>query len=182
MPPRTPRVHHFFDRVPETGHARPLRTLLVCSLLVALALLAIGPDRSAGSTGAFPSTRTGGAAESHLGRAATSCKDRVLTATQAIRCMWPRYSRATALRVAECESTASAPEWIAHRRGLGRWAADYATGTHIGIFQLGPAERRRHGRYRLGSSARKQVAAALSLYRERGWQPWDASRRHCWHR
>lgn len=107
------------------------------------------------------------------------CQRRTLTASQAIDCLWPVRSRALAHHVAECESTASAPERIAKPRHLGRWASDYATHTHWGILQLGPAERKRYGKYDIGSPARVQVASALSLYRERGWQPWDDSR-GCW--
>lgn len=111
-----------------------------------------------------------------------SCRAPNLTPTKAIDCYWPRSSRATAHRVAECESTASASERVAQRRRLGRWAADYATGTHWGIFQLGGAERKAHGRYVLGSPARVQVRSAVSLFDDRGWVPWEASRKRCWGR
>lgn len=83
-----------------------------------------------------------------------------VTPREAIDCVFPRHLRAKAKRVAECESTASAPEHLARRRGLGRWARDYATGTHWGVFQLGPDERAAHGPYRVGSPALIQVRAA----------------------
>ena len=105
-----------------------------------------------------------------------SCRATHLSARKAIKCYWPATSRATALRVAECESTASAPEPIARRRELGRWARN---GTHLGIFQLGNPERRTHGQYTQGDSARRQVKSALSLYHDRRWNPWTASQR-CW--
>lgn len=136
-------------------HSTVSRTLLVAALVIIAAL-------------AF-STLNAPAAEA---RTHTTCRTHTLTPRQAIYCLWPRESRATALRVAECESTASAPDRIARARGLGRWARDYATGRHWGVFQLGPKERRDHGPYALGSSARVQVAAAVSLYEARGWQPW----------
>lgn len=96
-------------------------------------------------------------------------KGRCATATQAIKCYWPAHSRWYALRVAECESTASAPERIARRRGLGRWARN---GQYVGIFQMGVHERRRYGWYRKGAPARVQVLSARRLYWHRGWQPW----------
>lgn len=110
------------------------------------------------------------------------CQRRTLTASQAIDCLWPVRSRALAHHVAECESTASAPERIAKPRHLGRWASDYATHTHWGILQLGPAERKRYGKYEIGSPARVQVASALALFRARRWRPWDSSRARCWGR
>ncbi|HEX6956297.1 MAG TPA: hypothetical protein VF156_15590 [Agromyces sp.] len=106
------------------------------------------------------------------------CRSPRATPHEAIACVWPRSLWRKAKRVAECESTASAPERIARARGLGRWAKDYASGTHWGVFQLGAAERRKHGRYRIGDPAIKQVRSAYSLYRDRGWQPWKWSR-HC---
>lgn len=101
-----------------------------------------------------------------------SCRSPHLTASKAIDCYWPRHSRAAAHRVAECESTASAPTRIARRRGLGRWARN---GQYVGIFQMGVRERRAHGWYRRGAPAHVQVASALSLYRSRGWQPWSCA-------
>jgi hypothetical protein len=98
-----------------------------------------------------------------------TCRARTLTATKAINCYWPRHSRAKALRVAECESTASAPPRIARTRGLGRWARN---GQYQGIFQMGARERRVYGWYTAGAPARVQVRSAIRLYRERGWQPW----------
>lgn len=95
-----------------------------------------------------------------------------MTATQAIDCLWPARSRRAARAVAECESTASAPERVARRRGLGRWARN---GRYVGIFQMGRAERRSHGWYRVGAPAHVQVASALGLYRSRGWQPWECA-------
>ncbi len=111
----------------------------------------------------------------------TPCSSSHTTPYQAIDCIWPRQLRAKARRVAECESTASASERIARNRHLGRWARDYANGTHWGVFQLGPRERRDHGRYQLGSPAMVQVASAYDLYSDRGWSPWEWSR-HCWGR
>lgn len=98
------------------------------------------------------------------------CERRDLTPHQAINCTWPKRLRAAAKRVAECESTASAAPHTARRRGLGRWARN---GTHLGIFQLGNPERSKHGPYRIGSPAVAQARAAYSLYRDRGWQPWE---------
>lgn len=100
------------------------------------------------------------------------CRRADLTPYQAIDCVWPRALRGAAKRVAECESTASAPTRVARRNRLGRWARDYASGTHIGVFQLGPAERRAHGWYEIGAPALIQVKAARSLHKSRGWQPW----------
>lgn len=106
------------------------------------------------------------------------CQRPSLTASQAIDCLWPRGERAKAHRVAECESTASASEQIARRNALGRWARN---GSHLGIFQMGSAEREDHGQYTVGAPARTQVRSALSLRRARGWQPWKWSK-HCWGR
>lgn len=101
-----------------------------------------------------------------------TCRAANLTATKAIRCYWPANSGAKALQIAECESTASAPERIARRRGLGRWARN---GIHVGIFQMGIRERRAHGWYERGAPARDQVRSAISLYHDRGWQPWSCA-------
>ena len=99
-----------------------------------------------------------------------TCQRANLTPHQAIDCIWPRRSRAAAHRIAECESTASAPERIARHRGLGRWARN---GKYAGIFQMGPNERRAHGWYSIGAPAIVQVRSALSLYHSRGWSPWS---------
>jgi hypothetical protein len=101
-----------------------------------------------------------------------SCRAAHLTAPKAIQCYWPARSRAKAHRVAECESTASAPERIARVRGLGRWARN---GQYVGIFQLGVRERKRYGWYEVGAPARVQVRSAIRLYRDRGWQPWSCA-------
>ncbi len=103
------------------------------------------------------------------------CRSPRATPHEAIACVWPRPLWRKAKRVAECESTASAPERIARQRHLGRWAKDYAGGTHWGVFQLGRAERNAHGRYNIGDPAIRQVRSAYSLYRARGWQPWKWS-------
>lgn len=110
--------------------------------------------------------------------AAHRCQRPDLTPFAAIDCTWPVSQRANAKRVARCESTAQVDNATARQRGLGRWARDYAGGTHWGVFQLGGPERRAHGSYQLGDPALKQVRSALSLYRDRGWQPWSWSR-HC---
>jgi len=98
------------------------------------------------------------------------CQRTTLAPYQAINCTWPLRLRPAAKRVAECESTASAREHIARRRGLGRWARN---GQYVGVFQMGPAERRKHGRYGVGSPAIAQTRSAYRLYQERGWQPWS---------
>ncbi len=121
-------------------------------------------------------TGTSEAASAPAPAITSPCRSASITPIEAINCTWPRSSRATARRVAECESTASANERIARARNLGRWARN---GKYVGVFQLGPNERADHGWYRRGASARIQVASALSLYRARGWQPWTASQ-HCW--
>lgn len=61
------------------------------------------------------------------------------------------------LNVAWCEST------------LNMGASDYASGTHKGLFQLGPAERREYG---YGHDAWSQTRGAKRLHARRGWQPW----------
>lgn len=118
------------------------------------------------------------ASSSEAASARRWCQRADLTPHQAIDCAFPARLRSAAKRVAECESTASAPKRIAQRRGLGRWARDYANGTHWGIFQLGENERENHGEYEVGDPAIVQVRSARSLHRARGWQPWLASR-HC---
>jgi hypothetical protein len=50
-------------------------------------------------------------------------------------------------------------------------AARSKSGRHLGIGQLGPAERARYGH---GPDARTQLKAAHALFLERGWQPWAA--------
>lgn len=103
---------------------------------------------------------------------AHTCARTDLTPYAAIDCEWPADLRAAAKDVARCESTANVSNALARARGLGRWARN---GTHWGVFQLGTPEREDHGEYRLGDDARLQVRSALSLYRDRGWQPWTAS-------
>lgn len=100
------------------------------------------------------------------------CRRPSLTASQAIDCLWPAGDRRKAHRVAECESTASAPERIARARGLGRWARN---GRYVGVFQMGPPERRDHGWYAAGAPAVVQVRAARSLFLDRGWSPWSCA-------
>ncbi len=67
------------------------------------------------------------------------------------------------LDVAWCEST------------LNLGARDYANGTHIGLFQLGRAERREYG---YGSSAWAQTRGAKRLHAARGWEPWVCKPAH----
>jgi hypothetical protein len=89
---------------------------------------------------------------------------------QAIDCVFPVAQRAKAKDIARCESTAQAPEHIARRNKLGRWAKN---GQYVGVFQIGYAERKAHGFYRRGASALIQVQTAYRLYQARGWQPWQ---------
>jgi len=103
------------------------------------------------------------------GEAKAASRPPCQTAIDAITCYWPAHSRQYAIRVAECESTASAPEYVARKHGLGRWARN---GQYIGIFQMGTKERKRYGWYRIGAPARIQVRSAMRLYWHRGWQPW----------
>ena len=142
----------------ESG--RILDRLIGAALLVTIVALIIG---------LLVAPRSAQAAQLHPDR---SCRSSSLTASKAIDCIWPERSRAAAHRVAECESTASASPRVARRRGLGRWARN---GQYAGIFQMGVRERAAHGWYRVGSPARVQVRAALSLYRSRGWQPWSCA-------
>lgn len=58
------------------------------------------------------------------------------------------------------------------------WASDYLTHTHLGLYELGPSERKTYGH---GKGAWVQARSALKLYNARGWQPWSASN-HCHHR
>ena len=101
-----------------------------------------------------------------------TCARTDLSPFAAIDCTWPPALRSSAKVLAECESTASASASIARARGLGRWAVN---GQYRGMFQLGTNERAAHGEYRVGDDARRQARSALSLYRDRGWQPWTAS-------
>lgn len=89
-----------------------------------------------------------------------TCRSANLTPHQAIRCVFPRRLQAAARRVAECESTASAPERIARSRSLGRWARN---GQYVGVFQMGRRERSAHGWYRRGAPAIVQVRSAYRL-------------------
>ncbi|MCW2928387.1 MAG: hypothetical protein JWM86_2355 [Thermoleophilia bacterium] len=91
------------------------------------------------------------------------CNRPTFTPHHGIDCVFPAHHRPRAHRIIECESTASAPERIARSRGLGRWARDYATGTHVGIFQLESRERRAHGWCAIGTPALLQVSPARSL-------------------
>lgn len=50
-------------------------------------------------------------------------------------------------------------------------ARDYASGTHWGIPQMGPTERKDYGPW--GSGAWRQVEAARRLWTARRWQPWQ---------
>lgn len=135
--------------------------LLLCALLVLLTLML-------GWVNADPANATPGQ-RLHPDR---SCRAVNLTAMKAIKCYWPERSRAKALEVAQCESTANAPERIARQRSLGRWARN---GVHVGIFQMGRTERRAHGWYVVGDPARVQVRSAISLFRDRGFQPWNCA-------
>lgn len=140
------------------GLRRRARITLAATILAGIAAIIVGALNPP-AAGAAPAQRS----------VLAPCLLQPLTATEAIDCIWPISSRRAAHRIAECESTASAPERIAKRRGLGRWARN---GQYVGIFQMGFHERRAHGWYRRGSSARAQVLSAYSLYRSRGWQPW----------
>ncbi len=68
-----------------------------------------------------------------------------------------------ALEVAWCESS------------FRPWATDYATGTHWGLFQEGPSERKTYG---YGKGAWAQARSGLLLWKARGTQPWSSSK-HC---
>ena len=142
--------------VRDDGHGDPLRASWLWIAIVALALLL------AGSVTEHAEAQT----------ATKFCKRSTLTPYQAINCTWPLHLRVAAKRVAECESTASAPEHTARRRSLGRWARN---GSYLGVFQIGPAERAAHGKYSVGSPAVAQTRSAYSLYRDRGWQPWSCA-------
>lgn len=102
---------------------------------------------------------------------ATTC-NHYITPAQAIKCVFPKHLRQTATRIAQCESTALAPEAVARRYKLGRWAKN---GQYVGVFQMGKAERRKYGFYRRGASALVQVRSAYRLYLDRGWQPWSCA-------
>ncbi len=65
----------------------------------------------------------------------------------------------SAVKVARCESGPT----------INLQARDYATGTHWGAFQLGPAERRAYGH---GRTMLAQARAAKRLHAARGWSPW----------
>lgn len=53
-------------------------------------------------------------------------------------------------------------------------ARDYVDGTHVGLLQLGKAERAQYGAED-GTDGRTNLAAGLRLWQARGWQPWRAS-------
>lgn len=105
------------------------------------------------------------------GSAAMTCNHYV-TPAQAIKCVFPKSLRQTATRIAQCESTALAPERVARRYKLGRWAKN---GQYVGVFQMGKRERKRYGFYRRGASALIQVESAYQLYLDRGWSPWQCA-------
>ncbi len=101
-----------------------------------------------------------------------TCARTDLTVYAAIDCTWPAPLRTAAKVIAQCESTANVSNATARARGLGRWARN---GQYWGPFQMGTDERAAHGEYRIGDDARVQVRSALSLYDDRGWQPWTFS-------
>lgn len=79
-----------------------------------------------------------------------------------IRDVFPDHLETAALNVARCESGP-------------RLNGNAVNGRYQGLFQLGPAEWRKH---RPSADAdiydrRSNALAALSLYRSRGWQPWQ---------
>ena len=79
-----------------------------------------------------------------------------------IRSVWPDALERGALNVARCES---GHELDGHA----------INGRYKGLYQMGPAEWRKH---RTSAHAdifdrRDNAEAALSLYRSRGWRPWQ---------
>jgi len=147
---------HKIDVIPcktsglHVGRSKYLPTVLpTVTLLIVTAILLISPSNSLAK--------------------ADKC-NHYASPFQAIDCVFPQAQRAKAKSIARCESTAQAPEHIARRNKLGRWAKN---GQYVGVFQLGYRERKAHGFYRRGASALIQVRTAYRLYQSRGWQPWE---------
>ena len=107
---------------------------------------------------------------SHAATAKRHCQKLTLTPLQAIQCTFPKKYRASAWKIAKCESTANAASAYSRKHGKGRWAKN---GQYIGIFQMGTGERKTYGWYSVGAPAIVQAAAARRLHKARGWSPWS---------
>lgn len=120
--------------------------LILAAIALLIAVMLIGFDQAGARTNACPPPPT----RAKLASLPTE---------------YPRFYRQLRWSFGRSWRDAAVVSW---KEGSWHWWA--RNGQYLGTFQLGSAERAAHGH---GNTLAAQARAAASLWRDRGWHPWE---------